>query len=170
MRLRFVRDRKGVVAVEFAFVAFPFIWLLLGLLEVALFFTTSSLLAEAANVGARQVRIGQMEQESDPAQAFRRTVCDRAAVFIPCSDIQFQVQPIASGNFGDADMSPSFGDDGNLEGSGYQDGQQSSIMMVRLVYRHPFMTPLLGPIFADGPGQTRMIVNTIVMKNEPYDV
>lgn len=155
---------------EFAFVAFPFIWLLLGLIELSLYFTTSSLLAEATNIGARKIRVGDMEGQSDPALAFKTAVCDRAAVFIPCDDIQFQVERISSGNFADADMTPTFDKNGNLEGAGYQDGSQSSVMMVRLVYRYPFMTPMLGPILSDGPNNTRLIVNTVVMKNEPYDV
>ncbi len=170
MRRFILKDRKGTAAVEFALVAFPFIWLLLGLLELSLYFTTSSLLAEAANVGARQVRVGQMEDEANQAQAFKNAVCARAAVFIPCSGIQFQVQQIGSGRFADADMTPSYDQNGNLQGQGYQDGAQSSVMLVRLVYRYPFITPMLGPLLSDGPRNTRLIVNTIVMKNEPYDV
>ena len=164
-------DQKGSTAVEFAFVAGPFIWMLLGLIELSLYFTTSSLLAEATNIGARQVRVGQLEGNPDPESAFRDIVCDRAAVFIPCSDIQFQVSLVNNDSFANAQtMLPAFDKDGKLVGAGYQDGAQSSVMLIRLVYRYPFLTPLIGGILSDRGDNTRLIVNTVVMKNEPYDV
>lgn len=171
MKQNTIKDKRGATAVEFAFVAVPFIWMLLGLIELSLFFTTSSLLAEATNIGARQIRVGQLEGNTDAETAFQQIVCDRAAVFIPCDDIQFQVEQVAGGNYANADMTPIFDEDGNLIGAGYQDGEQSSVMLVRLVYRHPFLTPLIGSVLSDGGSDnTRLIVNTVVMKNEPYDV
>lgn len=161
-------DRKGSTAVEFALVAIPFMWLLIGMVELALYFTSSSLLAEATSVGARLVRTGQLEGSSGAEQAFKDAVCDRAAVFIPCPEIQFQVLPVTGDNFANA-TAASFDDEGNLTGQGYNDGQQSSVIMVRVAYRYPFMTPLLGSVLADGGNNSRLIMNTIVMKNEPYD-
>lgn len=163
-------DKKGATAVEFALIAGPFIWLLIGLVELALYFTTASLMAEAANVGARMIRTGQIEQNADPEQAFIDAVCDRAAVFIPCEDIQYQVTRVPNGQFQSADnFQPTMDDDGNLTGQGYEQGSESSVMIVRVGYRFPFLTPLIGGLLADGPRQTRLILNTIVMKSEPYD-
>ena len=168
---RLFTEKKGSTAVEFALVATPFIWMLLGLIELSLYFTSSSLLAEATNIGARQIRVGNLEGQSDPETAFRKIVCDRAAVFIPCNQIQFQVEHVNNDSFANAqDMDPTFDKDGKLQGAGYQDGAQSSVMLVRLVYRYPFMTPMLGAVLSEGHDNKRLIVNTIVMKNEPYDV
>jgi len=165
------RDKEGTVAIEFAFVAIPFIWLLIGLIELSLFFTTSSLLAESANVGAREIRVGNLEGNPDPEAAFQKIVCDRAAIFIPCDDIQFQVSVVPDGSYFTAGgMDATFNLDGSLQGAGYEDGAQSSVMLVRLVYYYPFMTPVIGSLLSDTGGTTRMILNTIVMKNEPYDV
>lgn len=165
---RMCHDRRGSTAVEFALVAIPFMWLLIGMVELALYFTSSSLLAEATNVGARMVRTGQLDGNAGAEQAFKDAVCDRAAVFIPCADIQFQVRQVAGDNFANA-TAPGFDANGNLTGQGFNGGQQSSVIMVRVAYRYPFMTPLIGSVLADGANNSRLIMNTIVMKNEPYD-
>lgn len=170
MKLRFIKDRKGSTAVEFALIAMPFLWIVIGMVEVSLYFATSSLMAEAANLGARVVRTGQLQAAGDPVAQFRETVCNRAAVFVPCDKIQFQVTHIADDNFTSAaNYGAAFDADGNLKNQGYDDGGQGSVIMVRLAYRYPFMTPLIGGLMADGPGTSRLILNTIVMKNEPYD-
>jgi Flp pilus assembly protein TadG len=171
MRIRsIIADRKGSTAVEFALVAGPFIWMLIGLIETALYFTTASLMAEATNVGARMVRTGQMEDAGNPEQAFRDIVCNRAAVFVPCSGIQFQVTHVTDDNFvSAASYDATFDENGNLNGQNYEDAEASSVMIVRIAYRYPFMTPLIGSLLSDGPGNTKLMLNTIVMKNEPYD-
>lgn len=170
MNARIITDRRGATAVEFAMLALPFMWLVIGMLELSIYFASSSLMAEAANVGARMVRTGQTQGVGDPATAFRNAVCDRAAVFIPCNRIQFQVRHISDDNFTSAvNYQAAFDSSGNLRNQGFDDGDQSSVIVVRLAYRYPFMTPLIGSLLADGPNTTKLILNTIVMKNEPYD-
>lgn len=167
----FIRRKDGSTAVEFALVAIPFFWMLIGMVELSLYFTTSSLLADSANVGARVIRTGQIEDMAgDPIDNFRDIVCNRAAVFIPCEDIQVQVAVMANQNFGDvANHNAAFDGDGNLADNGtYEQGGQNDVIMVRLAYRYPFYTPFIGPVLANGPDNTRLILNTIVVKNEPY--
>ncbi len=170
MKTRFIKDRRGSTAVEFAMLAMPFLWLVIGMVELSIYFATSSLMAEASNVGARMVRTGQMQNVSNPEQAFRQAVCDRAAVFVACNKIQFQVTHVSDDNFASAsNYQTAFDAQGNLKNQGFDDGGQSSVIIVRLAYRYPFMTPLIGSLLSDGPNTTKLIVNTIVMKNEPYD-
>lgn len=166
----FRQDKKAATAVEFSLVAVPFLWMLIGMVELALYFSSASLLAEAANTGARMVRTGQFEEVADPAAAFSTAVCDRAALFIPCEDIQFQVTHVEDDDFRSAvEYAPTYDEDGNLENQGYNAGTASSVVIVRLAYRYQFMTPIIGSMLSTGPSNTTQIVNTIVMKNEPYD-
>jgi len=145
--------------------------MLIGMVELALYFTTSSLLAESANIGARMIRTGQIsEMAGDPFANFKDVVCDRAAIFIPCANIQYEVAVMNNGDYSDMENHDAgFDEDGNLSNNGnYDGGAQSDVIMVRLAYRYPFYTPVIGGLMADNADNTRLIVNTVLVKNEPY--
>lgn len=165
------RREEGVTAVEFSLVGVPFVLMIIGTVEMALMFTAQSLLQEATFTAARLIRTGQI-QVIDPGQqqqAFREAVCDFAAMLIPCGEIQFQVQEIPS--FGDAQDLPEaeFDEDGNLANQGFDPGGVSDIVMVRVVYNYPIVTPLMQPMLTNTGGLTRSMISTIVMQNEPYE-
>ncbi len=169
--LGFIKRKDGSMAVEFAFVAIPFFWMIIGMVELSIYFTTSSLLAESANVGARIIRTGQInEMAGDPYENFKDVVCDRAAVFIPCEDIQFEVAVMQGGSYGDfSNHGATYDEDGNLDNNGsYQGSTQNDVVMVRLAYRYPFLTPFIGSALSNNGDNTRLILNTILVKNEPY--
>lgn len=167
---RWFKRKEGTTAVEFALVGIPFVLMIIGTLEMSLMFTAQAVLHESTFTAARLIRTGQIQtgQLGDGETAFRESVCDFAALMIPCDRIQFQVQQIPS--FGDAgDVPPAeFDEDGNLEDQGFDPGGVSEIVLIRVVYNYPVVTPFMQPILSDDSGSTRTMISTIVLQNEPY--
>ena len=56
----------------------------------------------------------------------------------------------------------------NTGGMGYQPGQPSDIVVVRAYYRWKVMTPLFEPIFQNISGGERILVSTMMFRNEPF--
>lgn len=169
--LNWWRGRDGVTAVEFSLLALPLVVLVVGTIEIALMFTTQSLLDASTYTAARMIRTGQIQQSgvADPEELFRETLCDFAALLIPCGDIQFQVNNLAG--FGDADDSPEpqFDEEGNLEGQGFDPGGISAVVLIRVAYQYSIMTPLMQPVLTNRADGTRLMISTIVLQTEPYD-
>lgn len=173
MRIRlktWFRDKRGTAAVEFALIGFPCIFLIVGIVEMAVMFTAQSVLHESAFTASRMIRTGQLQQSPGGGQEsmFRTAVCDFAALMIPCNAIQFQVQQVPS--FGDAeDMPPRFDDDGNLQDTGFDPGGPEDVVLIRIAYNYPVKTPLMQPLLAN-KGAYRTLFTTIVMRTEPYEM
>ena len=73
---RFAGDRKGAVAVEFALVAFPLVFMLMACFELAMIIVLSVTLDHATDVSARQIRTGilLLFESADLDDAFRALV------------------------------------------------------------------------------------------------
>ncbi len=167
----FFKDNDGSTAIEFALVSIPFIMLLIAVIEISLMFTASSTLQAATQEAARLIRTGQVQQSgTDPEEMFREALCEFSTVFVPCNQIQYEVISMDGGFSDYADYQPEYDDDGNLESQGFTPGGVNDVVLVRAVYRYPLITPMVGPLFADGPNNTRLMVATVVMENEPYDI
>lgn len=167
---RWLRGEDAATAIEFALVAFPFTYLLIGIVELSLMFAATSTLDAATNDAARLIRTGQVQQTNgDPQDMFEDLLCQKISVFLPCSGIQYEV--ITMNGFSDfASYPASFDEDGNLESSGFDPGAVDDVVLIRAAYRYPLMTPLLGAVFSDGPNNTKLMVTTVVLETEPYDV
>jgi Flp pilus assembly protein TadG len=166
---RWIRKKEGTTAVEFALVGIPFVLMIIGTVEMAVMFTAQSVLHESTFTAARLIRTGQIQGGGmgDGEQAFRQSVCDFASLLIPCERIQFQVRQIPT--FSDAqDQDLEFDEDGNLEDQDFDPGGVSEIVLVRVVYNYPIITPFMQPFLGQNGGMTRMMVSTIVLQNEPY--
>jgi hypothetical protein len=60
-------------------------------------------------------------------------------------------------------------EDGEFQdgGFGYAPGGASDIVVVRAYYRWQIMTPLFEPVFANAAGGERILVSTMMFRNEP---
>ncbi|MBI1216348.1 MAG: pilus assembly protein [Alphaproteobacteria bacterium] len=164
-------DNDGVVAIEFALVVMPFIILLVGIVEIGLFYASGALLEGASVDAARLIRTGQVQDASDPETAFKQELCSQAAALIPCTDIQYEVIDLPSGSFIDAeDYQPVVDSDGNLVPQGFDAGNSNDVVMVRTYYKYHFMTPFIGEMISGKIGQDWMgQMSTVVIKSEPYN-
>ncbi len=166
----FIHSKKGSTAVEFAIVGIPFVFALIGLIELSLMYAANSVLQDSTNSAARLIRTGQSQQSTgDPETVFRDELCRVASVFLNCNAIQYEVMTL-NGGFDDvANSPPTFDVNGNLSSSGFNPGGSNQVTLIRTVYFYPLLTPLIGTLMADGPEQTKFMMSTIVLQTEPYE-
>jgi Flp pilus assembly protein TadG len=168
---RFARARRGSAALEFAIVAFPFFLLTIGLAEISMIGFAQSSLDYAVSETSRQIRTGQAQMGGVTEAQINTQLCTELNRFVILT---------CNGNlFLDVDQFASFVDAGNNNNNpvqnntftptpGYQPGAPSAIVVVRAYYRWQIMTPLFEPIFQNVSGGQRILVSTMMFRNEPY--
>lgn len=166
---RYIDNIKGVIAVEFALVALPFIILMIGTLEMAVMFTSQSLLEGASANASRLIRTGQAQQSGDPQATFQQAVCDVVQTLIDCNELQYQVVSVDSfedvDNFPDAELDA----DGNLQNQIFDAGDENDVVLVRVVYIYQIATPMFQPLLSNMGSDTRAMMATVVLQSEPYN-
>jgi len=99
---RFGKDNRGATAIEFGFLAMPFFFMLMMIVEMSLVFWTRQVLQEAVSQSARTILTGEsrtLYTGSQTAQtaAFRDAVCARMKMTSDCSGKLFvDVQPLGA--------------------------------------------------------------------------
>lgn len=168
---RWRRKEDGVAAVEFALLATPFFMLLVGVLEISMYFAAGTALEGGAAAASRLLRTGQAQLSSDPEETFRVAMCDHVQTLIPCDRIQYEVIRLDDNTFAGAEAyEPEFDDDGNLVPSPFSTGNSNDVILVQTVYRYEFLTPFLGSMITGDPGRNwSMHMAMSVIKAEPYN-
>lgn len=167
---RFGKARRGSAAVEFSIVVIPFFLLTFGLAEVAMLGFAQTSLDFAVSETSRQIRTGQAQMNGVSHGQIRDQLCTELNKFMVVS---------CDGNlYLDVDRFNSFVDIGNPApiqngefqpaGFGYTPGAPSDIVVVRAYYRWQIMTPLFEGVFANTSGGDRILVSTMMFRNEPY--
>ena len=82
---RFVRQQDGSAAVEFGFIALPFLGLTFAILETALVIFTGQTLETAVQDLARLVMTGQAQTGGWSKEDFKTAVCARIYGLFDCS-------------------------------------------------------------------------------------
>src|ERR1700761_8011540 len=80
----FVGDMRGVAAVEFALIAFPFFILIFGLIEVVMIFILTSTLDYGVMEAARRVRTGELQNSGQGLAEFKTAVCGELFNLLDC--------------------------------------------------------------------------------------
>ena len=170
MLKKWTNNNDAVAAIEFALVGIPFFVVLIGTLEITLFFAAGNVLEGAAQTASRVIRTGQAQQSGDAEAMFKDALCSQIGILVPCADIKYEVIEIPDDSFaGVASFPPSFDEDGNLESQGFAAGGVESVVLVRLSYTYKFMSPFLGSIMDEGFGNNSYRhMATVVIRNEPY--
>ena len=163
------KNREGATAIEFAFLAMPYLLLSLGIIEMSLMFASESLLEGATSRAARVVKTGQLQQSAteNMENEFREKICTYAPVLIKCNDIIIEARVMD--NFADyGAMQPSFDEDGMMTSNGFALGGSSQKVLIRVAYNYTAITPLVGQMLW-GADSSRLFMSTIVLQSEPYD-
>lgn len=169
---RFARAKRGSAAVEFAIVAMPFFLLTIGLAEISMMGFAQTSLDLGVSEAARQIRTGQAQLGGMSEGDIRDEICEEINNFVvlECDDNLFI----------DVDRFDSFVDASNAEndpiqegefqdtGFGYNPGAQSDIVVVRAYYRWKVLTPMFEPVFQNVSGGERILVTTMMFRNEPF--
>ncbi len=169
---RFARARRGSAAVEFALVLMPFFLLTFGLAEIAMIGFAQTSLDFAVSETARQIRTGQAQLGGVSESQIRTELCDELNNFIVmgCNgNLYLDVQRFSS--FTDASngaANPIQNNQFSTAGMGFQPGVASDIVVVRAYYRWRVMTPMFEPVFQNISGGQRILVSTMMFRNEPF--
>ncbi|MED5423054.1 MAG: TadE/TadG family type IV pilus assembly protein, partial [Pseudomonadota bacterium] len=65
----YIKKNDGATAIEMAFIALPLCYFMIGIIEIALMFTTSIVLEGATSDASRLVRTGQVQQAGADGQS-----------------------------------------------------------------------------------------------------
>lgn len=164
-----LKDKRGVTAIEFGFVALPFFMLIIGIMELGMYYTAATVIEGGTVRAARIIRTGQAQESADPLDTFLTELCNNVDQIMDCSDIQYEVINPDGNNFSDAgDANPSFDGDGNLDSAGFDPGGANEVVIIRVAYRFPFATPWLGNLLG-GADSSVLIMSTATVRNEPYE-
>jgi Flp pilus assembly protein TadG len=163
-RLRtFVRNNRGVAALEFAIVAPVVLLLLGGVIENGIILFTQSLLDNAARDAGRLIQTGQVQQGGG-VSAFTTQLCNDVSGMIPCGSLQYYVQ--SGGTFSSLNVTVT-NSGGTMANSGSFDaGNPGDDVAVQVAYNRPYLIPLVGKYMAVN-GST-LLVSTVIFQNEPY--
>lgn len=179
---RFRRSQDGVAAVEFAFVAAPFLALLFAIFETALMFWTNQILEESLSQVSRSLVTGQSRTlytgatGTVNATKFRNNICALAPTgLIDCSKLYIDVRvynSFAAATSGTSGSNPVAGGGLNTTGFTYTQPQGNDIVVVRAVLDYNlFLTGWasagLANIGPPGSGR-RGIVVSMAFRAEPF--
>jgi pilus assembly protein Flp/PilA len=177
---RFGPARGGATVVEFALVIFPFLALVMGIIDTAMLFWASQTLDDALADAARTIQTGQFQSANsgtaDPAtvlEALRQQLCqangaERWTLF-KCADVKLDVRVYATMAAGKA-TSPVDGSTRDWSsdfGKSYANAQGGAIVVVQAAVKYPSFTLTLPvtPAFADG---SRLLQSVQVFRTEPF--
>lgn len=166
---RFGRARSGATAVEFAFVATPFLLLLMGILEFGLVFLVSTTLDHATHEASRQIRTGEFQQSGAiTADDFETLVCDELVWMGAGCKAQLDVDTRAYASLPAMVAAQSGGTPYDPANTCFESGGPGQVVLVRASIKWKIFTPLLRPSMGATSDGTRYIQTTTAFKNEPF--
>ncbi|MBY0448236.1 MAG: pilus assembly protein [Hyphomonadaceae bacterium] len=169
MTRRFLKDRSGLAAIEYALLGLPFLALLLATFDLAFYFFRDHVLQASAAAGARSVRTGQVGRAADQAGVFRTAVCNAAAPAFACNELVFDVRRWNS--FSEIATLPTitFDANGAPNNAVFQPGAPGQVQSIRIVAQHRFVTPFLANVVQGARGQV-FLTATVIIRGEPWPV
>ena len=166
---RFLRNNRGAAAVEFALLVIPFITLALGGVQTAVVFFMDQVMETAAKQAARQLMTGAAQTAAMDQTAFRQAVCNLATSFT-CANLMVDVQSGSSfSGINTAPITLTYNGQGGVSNTfSYSPGGPGDIVILRVMYNWPIFGGPFAPLLANQPNGSRLLVATMVWKNEPY--
>lgn len=167
--LRFVRQRHGSSAVEFAILAPIFIGLLISVLETGIYFFAQNVLQAAAVQSGRLFLTGQAQASNLTQAQFAADVCPQIQALFSCGNLMIDVNNYAS--FSGANVATptlTFNAQGQVTNTwNYVPGTAGEIMVVRLMYQWPVITGPFALIVPNLSNGTSLIMGITAFKVEP---
>ena len=173
-RRGFLRNRKGVTAIEFGLLATPFFLLLLGTLEISAVFVTETNRTQALETNVRIIRTGAAQTSAPAVTAaeFRQRVCNsmrEVLANVDCTRLYVDVR--AFGSFGASNAAggpPISNGDFDPTQLLYNPGGGDETILARAYYEYEIVTPLLSVLLADLDNNVRLLQSTDLFRSEPF--
>jgi Flp pilus assembly protein TadG len=158
---RFTHADDGAAAIEFAFVAIPFLILVFAIIELGLTFLVSMSLENAMMTADRKIRTG--DYQATTRAQFTTAVCNEMSWLGSSCQTSITL---------DVRVLPTFAKAKDLtkpktDAVCFDTGGPKSIMLVRGYYKWPIFTPLLQEAVGGSDGN-REVMFAAVFVNEPY--
>jgi Flp pilus assembly protein TadG len=168
----FLRDRRAGAAVDFALTLFPFLIVLMVMINSALLLLAGQVLQTAATSAARLVLTGQAQNGNYTATQFKNNVCASLTVMFNCANnLYIDVESTSSSSFNSINLANPTNANGtlNTSGFGYSLGNPGDLVIVRLIYQWPLAgSGLVGALMNPISPNNYTLVATVAFRNEPY--
>lgn len=166
-RARFLVDRRGAVAMEFAIVSIPFFLLLFAILEMALMFFVGQVLDTATVSASRLIRTGEAKAQSLSKDQFKTKICEGMVNLVDCGTrLYVDVQSYSSFT-AYAPTSP-LDKDGNISVTKYTNGNKSEIIVVRAFYAWPILFDFLARSTTRLASGDQLLGAVVAFQTEPF--
>jgi Flp pilus assembly protein TadG len=174
---RFLGDRRGSTAIEFAMLAFPFALLVFAILESCISFAGQEVMANITDDVARQLRTGQLKQADVSGSQLQDRICARLEIIVAkgCPGLKVDLREFTTfAAAANAGFTVS-GDTITLTGVAdptfkVQTGLSESKNMLRVFYPWPVMTDFLAKSMSNMSNGTKTLhYASAVWQNEPFD-
>jgi Flp pilus assembly protein TadG len=170
---RFVRNRRGATAVEFALVAPMFFALVFAIIETALVFFASQILEIGTQETARLLYTNQAQGTMSQSQ-FQQNLCSQVSVLLSCSGVYVDVKAYSSFTaITPANLADPIDASGNFISTNftYQMSNPGDTVVVRAFYQWPLFVTGLGYNIANiGRGTSssyKLLTATAAFRVEP---
>ncbi|MER8828239.1 pilus assembly protein [Mesorhizobium sp. M0938] len=174
---RFLGDRRGSTALEFAFLAVPFALLVFAILESCISFAGQEVMANITDDVARRLRTGQ-DKAADMNEATLKTmICSRLEIMVAkdCPGLEVDLREYPA--FADAAKAGfKINQDGDIVLTGtdpatftVSPGPAESINMLRVFYKWPVMTDFMAKSMANLKDSKTLHFASVTWQNEPFD-
>jgi Flp pilus assembly protein TadG len=167
----FRRNDDGVAAIEFAFVAAPFLWLMMAVFEVGLVLLSEYAIETGTEEAGRMIRTGQVQTQGLSKQQFKDIVCAGiAAKMLDCENkLYVDVRRFTS--FAAVTLPPAVVN-GSLEpqatiNSSFTPGSPLDVVVVRTFYDWQLFTPGISKL-ANVGSDRRLLSASAAFRNEPF--
>ncbi len=166
------KNEDGVTAVEFGIIAFPFLILIVAILETALVHMTSLDLENAVKSASRQIRTGQAQVVSLTSVQFKELVCTKTVMISSCNttpNLVIDVRTYDDFDTISTDPAELHDEDGEFTGAEkYSLGAGRKVVVVRAYYKMALLAqiPIIG--LANAGPHHRMLSAISVFRNEPF--
>ncbi|RUX96479.1 MULTISPECIES: TadE/TadG family type IV pilus assembly protein [unclassified Mesorhizobium] len=172
---RFLRDRRGATAIEFAILSVPFALLVFAILESCIAFAGQEVMANITDDVARKLRTGQLRSTDVAGTNLRDMICTKLEIIVSqdCPN-QLLVDLRQYTTFADAATAGFMIQNGDVvltKGAATQSfavtaGAAESRNMLRVFYKWPIMTDLLAQSMG---GNKTLHFASVTWQNEPFD-
>jgi Flp pilus assembly protein TadG len=158
---RFRRDDRGATAIEFALVSPILIFALLSIVEICVLGMMTMGVNAAVQEASRRIRTGRADAAAS-AQGFKDQICGHLTGSLSQCRDRMTISVARYTRFSDANTAIAAAPDG-----AFNKGGPGDIIIVKVNYSWPMLTPVLRDVERDGP--THVIIPArVAFKNEPF--
>lgn len=175
---RFVQERDGSTAIEFAVLAIPFSLLVFAILECCISFAAQEVMTNATDSVARQFRTGQIKAADASSTQVKNLICAKLEIMVakgcPGLEVDLRTKPtfaeLANAKFTIQNKKIVLLTNGAAESGGYkfQPGLSTQKSMLRVFYKWPVMTDFMAKSMANLENGATLHFASATWQNEPF--